>query len=71
MSTITIPKQYQTKSELVGIPRDEYEAYLDWRKTVREFKPSVGDTRALRAARRDYEQGDVLTIHEFERRLGA
>jgi hypothetical protein len=35
MNMITIPKELVRKGDLVVIPREEYEAFSHWKKTVR------------------------------------
>ena len=35
MNTITIPKKFIRKGDLVVIPREEYEVFSRWKKTVR------------------------------------
>jgi hypothetical protein len=71
MSIITIPKKYLAKTDLVGVPRREYEEFVSWRKAVREFMPNAGEKRDLRTAREDYKEGIILTLHEFKQKLAS
>lgn len=56
MDVITIPKQLVKKGELVLIPRSDYEEFLDWQKSVKTFKPTAAEKRALREARKDFSR---------------
>jgi len=68
---ITIPKELAKKGELVVIPRSEYERFLHWRKSVKTFKPNVAEKKALKEARKDFTQGNYITLEELKNELGG
>jgi len=51
---ITIPKELTRKGELAIIPHSEYEKFLCWQKSIKTFKPTPSEKRALRQARKDF-----------------
>jgi len=75
MSIITISKKITKGKELVVVPREEYEEYLQWQRTVKPprtfktFKPTPVELRDLKRARKDYKKGKYMTIDELKRRL--
>lgn len=77
MPTLTIPKEMMKKDdELVLVPRNEYKAFLQWRKIAEQprkfktFKPTLIELKDLKKAREDYKKGKYMTLDEFERKLG-
>ena len=69
MATITIPKKLAQKGDLVVVPRKEYEALIELRKT-REFIPTAAQKKALIRAEANLKQGKTLSYHELVRKLG-
>ena len=69
MATITIPKKLAQKCDLVVIPRKEYEALIELRKT-REFIPTAAQKKALIRAEANLKLGKTLSYHELVRKLG-
>ena len=69
MATITIPKKLAQKGDLVVVPRKEYEALIELRKT-REFTPTAAQKKALIRAEANLKQGKTLSYHELVRKLG-
>lgn len=69
MSTVTIPKKITKGTELVVIPRKDYEKLLS-QKTIPEFKPTETDKKALARARENRAAGKFLTIDELKQKLG-
>ena len=69
MPTITIPKKLAQKDDVVIVPRKEYEALIELRKT-REFTPTVAQKRALVKAEKNVKRGKTLSYHELVRKLG-
>lgn len=70
MTTITIPKKRTLGGELVAIPREEYEEYLQLRKIIPVVKLTRAEKRDLEQARKDHKQGKYITLEEFEHELG-
>jgi hypothetical protein len=68
---ITIPKEFLKRGELVIIPRSEYEAFLDWQKYVKTYKPTDSEKRALKEARKDFSQGRYITLNELKDELAG
>ena len=72
MPTITIPKQIKKEEELVAIPRDAYEEFLDWQKKIKSaktFRPTLAEKKALARARKNLAQGKFMTIEELQHGL--
>ena len=70
MTTITIPNKNTKASELVAIPREEYEGLLQLRK-IYEFRPTKAQKKALEQSRRNRKQGKTMTLYELKRKLGV
>ena len=51
------------------VPRKEYEALIELRKT-REFTPTAAQKRALVKAEQNVKRGKTLSYHELVRKLG-
>ena len=69
MNTITIPRVFAQKDDLVVVPRKEYEALIELRKT-QEFVPSAAQKKALLKAERNLTQGKTFSYHAVARKLG-
>ena len=73
MPTITIPKELKESSDLVAIPRNAYGEFLAWQKkikSVRTFKPTAAEKRALAKARKEFAEGNYITLAELKHELG-
>lgn len=68
---ITIPREFLKRGELVIIPRSEYEAFLNWQKLVKIFKPNAADKRALREARKDFSRGYYIPLEKLKYGIGG
>lgn len=69
MTTITIPQKITRQGDLIAIPRKEYEALTELRKTA-EFTPTAAQRKALVKAEQNLKVGKTLSYHELVRRLG-
>lgn len=80
MPTITIPKETIKKEDnLIRVPRNEYKAFLQWRKIAeyprefKTFKPTKSNPRSLKKAREEYKRGEYTVIKnraDLEHALG-
>ena len=73
MTTITIPKGIGAQTELVAVPRRNYEEFLAWQKKIKSaktFKPTAKDLREIKQARKEIADGEYLTIDELRHELG-
>ena len=73
MATITIPRGLDIAKGLVAIPRSTYAEFLDWQKkikSVKTFKPTAAEKRAVQKARKNLAEGKYLTIDELRYELG-
>lgn len=79
MNTVTIPKTLTRGEELVIVPRKEYEAFSQWRKTTEQllkfktFKPTSVELKDLKKAREEHKRGAYVVIKnraDLERELG-
>jgi len=69
MTIITIPKKNSKAKELVAIPREEYEGFLELQK-IYEFQPTEAQKKALQRSRKNRKKGKTMTFHELEQKLG-
>lgn len=74
MPTITIPKELHTHKNLIAVPRHAYEEFLLWQKkikSVKTFKPTLQEKKAIARARKEFAEGKYITLsqlkHELER----
>lgn len=57
--------------ELVVIPREEYEEFLQWQKAIRPprilktFKPTPTQLRDMKRGREDYKKGKYITAEDI------
>lgn len=68
MPTLTIPRKLIGKDDLIIVPRKEYEALTELRKTT-EFVPTVVQKRALAQAERNLKAGKTLSYHTLASKL--
>lgn len=68
---ITIPKNLINKGKLVLLPRSEYEEFLHWRKSIKTFKPTAAERKALEKARKDFHQGEYITLDKLKNELAS
>lgn len=74
MATITIPRDFPSKENLVAVPRKLYEEFLAWQrrfKSTRTFKPTATEKKSLVRARKNMQRGDYLTSDDLRYELGA
>lgn len=69
MPTITIPKAWVQRDDLIVVPRKEYEALTELRKTA-EFAPTAAQHKALVMAEQNLKAGKTLSYHALVRKLG-
>ena len=69
MSTLTIPKKITKGTDLVVLPRKEYERLLTAR-IIPEYRAMAHEKKALTRARRNRAAGKFLTLDELRRKLG-
>ncbi|MEK7541235.1 MAG: hypothetical protein AAB533_00025 [Patescibacteria group bacterium] len=73
MPTITIPKNITIDQDLIAVPGRLYNEFVEWQekiKSVRTFKPTAAEKRALARARKNLAKGKYLTLVELEHALG-
>ena len=73
MPTITIPGELHTHQDLVAVPRSTYEEFVAWQKkikSVKTFKPTAAEKRAIQRARKNLAEGKYLTIDQLRHELG-
>lgn len=70
MATITIPEKIIKKSDLVIIPRQEYEEFLELKKAIPVINLTPSEKKDLKKAREEYRRGKCLTFEQFEHELG-
>lgn len=73
MPTITISKELIKDNDLIAVPRDIYEEFLNWQKKVKSVKtfiPTATEKKDFKKAREDYKKGKYTTLHELKRKLG-
>jgi hypothetical protein len=73
MTTITIPQPTKDKEDLIAIPHQAYEEFLEWQKkekSKKEYTPTQAEKEALQNARKNLREGKCLTIDEAYKQLG-
>ena len=73
MPTTTAPKKIKKNNPSVIIPRKEYEEFLDWQKKIKSvkiFKPTAAEKKAVQKARKNLAEGKYLTIYQLRHELG-
>lgn len=74
MPTITIPRQLVKDRDLVVVPRAAYKQFLFWlreTKSVKFFKPTVLEKKALQRSRRNFAKGAYTTLDKLKNELAA
>ncbi len=69
MSTLTIPKKITGGTELIIVPRRDYEELLASRM-ISEYRPTAREKKALERARKNRVAGKFLTLNELKQKLG-
>ena len=72
MATLTIPKEFAERKDLVAVPREAFEQFVAWQKKLksrRTFIPTAAEKKALAKARKNRARGSHLTLHELRRTL--
>jgi hypothetical protein len=71
MPTITIPRELVKDRDLVAVPRVAYKQFLSWLKSVKLFKPTVLEKKALQRSRRNFAKGEYTTLDKLKNDLAA
>ncbi len=69
MTTITIPKEFSRKGDLVVIPRQEYDKLLKKQRIIPIVRLTVSEKKALDRARREMAKGEFITLETLEHDL--
>ena len=72
MATLTIPKEFAERKDLVAVPRQAFEEFVAWQKKLKSrktFPPTAADKKALAKARKNRARGNYLTLHELRHSL--
>ncbi len=73
MPTTTIPKEVSKNKEFVAVPRGLYDEFVEWQrkiKSIRTFKPTAAEKKALARARKNFAQGKYLAFTQLKHELG-
>lgn len=65
----TVISKKTTSSDLITIPRKEYEALLELKK-LKEFRPTPVQKKALQVAESNLLKGKTLSYNELVQKLG-
>lgn len=69
-AVVTIPKEFNKRSDLVAIPREEYEEFLEYKEDVARFELTKAQKKGLAQARKNLTNGKFLTLEQLKRKLG-
>ena len=69
MATLTISKELTEGTDLVIIPKRDYEKLLSAR-VIPEYQPTAREKKALAQVRKNRRAGKFLTINELKQKLG-
>jgi len=53
----------------ITIPRTVYKQFLSWLKSVKLFKPTVLEKKALQRSRRNFAKGAYITLDKLKNEL--
>ena len=70
MTTVVIPQNIGKTKELVAVPRNVYEEFLEWHKvmkSIRVARPTATEKKAIACGRRAFEKGDYVTLEQLEK----
>lgn len=73
MTTVVIPQNIGKTKELVAIPRNVYEEFLEWHKvmkSIRVAKPTVAEKRAIKQGQEAIKRGDYSEWGQVKKELG-
>jgi len=73
MTTVVIPQNIGKTKELVAVPRDIYEEFLEWRKITKSIKvvhPTAAEKRAIKQGREAIKRGDYSEWGQVKKELG-
>lgn len=68
-TTITIPKELAQKGNLVLIPQEEYEEFLEFKKVIKIVKPTRSELQAIKRGRKEIKEGKYILWHELKKEL--
>ena len=71
MTTITIPKEFSRKGDLVVILRQEYDKLLKKQRVVPVVQLSASEKKALDRARTEMAKGEFVTLESLEYELAS
>lgn len=74
MTTITLSKELTKDEKLIAVPYKIYEEFLIWQKKqkmTRTFKPTIAEKKALERGRKNFTQGEYITLKELSYELGV
>ncbi len=71
MTTITIPKNLTSESNLIAIPYKEYERFLASSLYKKEIILTLSQRNRLKNARKNLSTGKFLTFNELKKKLGT
>lgn len=69
MDVVTIPKKLTSKGDLVVIPREEYEEFLQLRRAIPVVKASPAELRAIERSEKEIREGKYILWHELKQEL--
>jgi len=70
MATVTsAPKELARSGDLVIIPHEEYEEFLQIRKSISKVKPTKEELRAISRGRKEFKEGKYVEWSQFRREL--
>ena len=73
MTTIIIPRELTNDRSLIAVPRGTYEEFLAWQKnakSMKTFKPTSSEKRAMTRGRKNFSQGKWIGLKELKHELG-
>ncbi len=68
MTTVTIPKEFQSEKELVAFPVRFYDEYVTVQKRLKNaktFKPTARDLQRLARGRKEFAEGKFIPVSEL------
>ena len=69
MAVIVIPKELSKNQDFIAVPKNVYDEFLAWQKSVKAVEMTDIEKREWRRAKNDYKQGKYVTFDEFKHEL--
>lgn len=74
MATIVVPKPFVKIQNLIAVPHNLYEEFLNWQKELKSknvFTPTKSEKIALKRARKNFKASNYISLEDLDHELGS